>query len=513
MGTPIDKALKSIFKGGVIVFVGSLLSKFISLAFRILVGRTGVESYGVISVMMAVFSTALLFSNLGVPNGIQRYASYYLERGEKESAIGSIHTGTIIVSVSSILTAATLFALAPFLSNQVFSNPNLILPIKLAAIAIPFRAYTAIFMHITNALGKMQYSTITDKIFINAAQLVLAFSLIYLGYGYLGAAFAYSVTFILGAFLSAYFAYRELPEAFQKVTSYWNFREIFHHSWPLILAGVFSRITGNIDTFMIQGFLSSTEVGLYQAAFPFGSALLIGSGMFSTIFLSDASKLISKGKEEQLARTYRTVVKWTSIITVPMFLVLFAFPKTVLILFGAEYYSAGNILRVVAVGFLISGLIGPAANIYQAIEKTKLNFYTSAILGILNLGLNFALIPVYGAIGAAWASTLSFGIVAIVNIYLVSRIIGKQPFRKSIIKVWISALIAIASVYYISNLLFEVAPVWFFIISLGFYGVIYTLALLLFDTIEEEDLMIMKAIRDKTGLELKRTEKIVRKLV
>jgi len=135
-----EKALKSIFKGGAIVFIGSLISKFVSLAFRILVGRTGVESYGVISVMMAVFSTALLFSNLGVPNGIQRYGSYYLGKDHKDSAIGTVHTGTAIVSISSILTAILLFVLAPFLSNEIFGNSDLILPIRMAAVAVPFRA-------------------------------------------------------------------------------------------------------------------------------------------------------------------------------------------------------------------------------------------------------------------------------------------------------------------------------------------------------------------------------------
>lgn len=513
MGETSEKAIKSIFKGGAIVFLGSLISKFISLAFRILVGRTGIGNYGEISVMMAVFSFAMLFSNLGVPSGIQRYVSYYLGRDEKELALGSIYAGSAIITLSTILTASILYASAPFLATNIFNNPNLTLLIRLVAIAVPFRAYTSIFMHVTNSLGKMQYSTFTDKIFINATQLGLAFWLINAGYGYLGAAFAYSATFILGAFISAYFVYREMPEAFKISSKNLNFKEIFYHSWPLVLAGVFSKITGNIDTFMIQGFLSSTKVGLYQAAFPFGSALLIGSGMFSTIFLSDASKIISKGNSQELAKTYRTVVKWTSIVTVPMFLILFAFPKTVLILFGAEYYSAENILRVISVGFLISGIIGPASNVYQAIDRTKLNFYTSATLGILNLSLNFILIPIYGVIGAAWASTISFGAIALINIILVSRILGKQPFRNSVFKVWLAGLTAIGVVYFLSNIFFEITPAWFFIIALGIYGVVYALMLLALNTIEDEDLLIMKAIRDKTGLELEKTEEIVRKVM
>lgn len=508
-----DKALKSIFKGGAIMLVGSLVSKFVSLLFRILVGRTGVAEYGQISVMMAVFSTAILFSQLGVPNGVQRYVAYYLGKDEEQKAIGSFQTGLKIITASSIVTGITLFASANWLATTVFHNPDLTVLIRLAAIAVPFRAYSAISMHLTNALEKMHYSVLNDKIITNALQLILAFALITLGYGYFGAAIAYSVTFVLGGFLGIYFAYREFPEVFTTRSRYTDYGEIFHHSWPLVLAGLFSKITGNIDTFMLQSFISSEKVGLYQAAFPFASALTMASGMFGAIFLSNASELISQGKNETLKKTYRTVVKWTSITMVPMFLIVFAFPRVVLTLFGAEYYAAENILRILSLGFIINGLVGPAGNIYQALEKTKLNFYTTAVVGISNLVLNFLLIPEYGVMGAAWASTASLTIAALINGAIVYRVTGRQPIRKSVVKVWVSGLIGITGVYLATNILFTYTPKWFFVVDLVLFGLLYSVIMLSLGTIEEEDLMIMKAIRDKTGLELEKTEKMIRKII
>jgi O-antigen/teichoic acid export membrane protein len=506
-----SKVLKSVFKGGLIVFVGNIFSKVISLLYRILVGQTGVSEYGQISVMMAVFSTALLFSQLGVPNGVQRFIAYYRGKNEEQKAIGAAQTGLKITTVSSLVTALVLFLSAPFIAQNIFHNGELTLLIQLAAIGLPFRAYSAIFMHITDSLGKMQYSVVNDKIIVNGTQLALAAALIQLGYGYIGAAVAYVSTFVLGSFVGLYFVYKVLPKVITSHSSYTNFGELFSHSWPLVIAGVFAKITSNIDTFMIQSLTSSGNVGLYQAAFPFASSLTIASGIFAGIFLSNASELISKGKMGDLASTYRTVVKWTSLTMAPMFLVLLFFPKAVLFLFGPEYYGAADVLRVLSIGFVFSGIAGPAQQIYQSMEKTKYNLYISATVGILNLSLNALLIPKIGLMGAAWASTLSLLTVAMINIYLVYKITGKQPFRFSVIKVWLAGSLSLSTVYLLNNLLFEVAPKWFYLIDVVLIAISYPLALLLLRTIEEDDLMIIEGLQEKIGYRSEKLEKIVRK--
>lgn len=474
-------------------------------------GGTGVSEYGSVSVMMAIFSTGMIFAQIGIPNGIQRFVAYYLGRDEKYKAIGSFQTGLALITASSVITGTILFVSAPWLANSIFQNSKLTLLIRMAAVALPFRAYASSTMSLTSALGKMRYAVINDKIFVNLTQLVLAALLIRAGFGYIGAAFAYAFTFAIGAFIGIYFAYKEFPELFTKLSEFRNTKKIIHHSSPLVLAGLFSSITGNLDTFMIQSFMSSENVGIYQAAFPFASALIIGSSMFGSIFLSNASELISKGKNKALTSTYRTIVKWTAIITIPAFLVLMAFPKTVLILFGSEYYSAAGALRILSLGFFAKAITGPAGNIYQAVERTNLNFYTSAAVGISNLILNLLLIPRLGIVGAAWASTGSLTIAAIMNFIIVYQVIGKSLFKKSLFKILISGLLAISSIYILSNSLFKTVPAWFFPVDLVLFGLIYTILILGLRTIEHNDKIIIEGLQEKTGLDLDRVDNLIDK--
>lgn len=499
-----DDALKSIFKGASIVFVGIIISKIFGLLFRVLVGRhLGPSEYGVITLMMAVFSVATTFGHLGIHNGVQRYISFYRGEEEHEKVIGTIRTGYIMIFMSSLIAGIILFVLSPVISIEILNERKLIWPLRMISVILPLWGVARISISTTNALEKMQYKVYISQIWTNVTEVGLAAILIYLGYSYLGAAFAYAFGFGTSAILGIYYVKKLLPETFaRKKAAKYNFDELWSHSWPLLAAGVFGVIIGHIDTFMIQYFKGSESVGLYQAAYPFAALLLIGNKMFSSIFLSRASYLTSKS-EKDLSKTFKVVVKWISIITVPIFLLLLAYPRSVLILFGAEYYQVENVLRILLIGFFLNTIIGPANRVYQAIDRTKVITLLSIILATANFALNLILIPIYSITGAAIASAASFGLIFVVKILYLYRFTGTLPFRKSILKVMASGIIAISIIYLTTRLFFSNTPEWFLAPALIMYAVLYPSCVLLSGTIESEDLEIVYAIDEKIPFNVK----------
>ena len=496
MSSEKNKALRSIFKGASIVFIGIAISKVLALAFRVLVGRAlGPEDYGIISVMMAVFSSALVFGHMGINKGIQRYVSYHREE-DKEKMLSYARTGFLLILIPSTTVALILFASAPWISVYIFNEPKLIWPIRMAALAIPFWGIARCCIAITNALEKMQYKVYISRIWANASEVALAFLLVYIGYGYLGAAFAYAFGFASASVLGLYYVRKIYPELFSgKKTSY-NFRELWQYSWPLFAASTFGILTSHIDTFMLQYFTGSESVGFYQAAYPFAALLLIGKSAFSSIFLSRASFLASKS-EKDLAETFKTIIKWVFMITIPVFLLLIAYPRSVLVLFGEQYYTVENVLRILLLGFLIHAVIAPAKEIYQAVGRTKIITTISIILGGFNIVLNAALIPLYGITGAAIATAASFILIFIVKLFYIHKITGEIPFKKSIAKVFISGLLTIGIILSISHTLFETAPEWFIIPAFLLFALLYPLLLILTRSLEEDDLEIINTIEKK----------------
>ena len=511
MSSEKNKALNSILKGASIIFIGVVISKLLGLLFRVLVGRTlGPTEYGIIALLIAVFSAAETFGHMGINRGVQRYISFY--RGEEDlvKMVGTARSGYLLILLPSIIVGALLFVFAPWLSVEIFDEERLITPLQMAAVAIPFWGVAKVSVAVTNAFEKMQYKVYINKIWTNSSEVFLAFLLIYLGYGYIGASFAYVFGFATASVLGLYYVQKVFPEVFSYGDSDKNYSQLWQHSWPLFAAGVFGIITGHIDTFMIQYFIGAEQVGIYQAAYPFAILLLAGNSMFSKIFLSRASYLTSKSQED-LTATFRVIVKWVTLVTLPVFLLLLAYPRSVLVLFGAEYYAAENVLRILLVGFMIHAVMEPAKDVFQAVDRTKLITGLSVIVAGLNFGLNIFLIPLYGITGAALASTATFIVVFGVKALFIHRILGVQPFRTSIFRIMAAGIAGIGLIVLIANSLFVSTPYWFLIPGFIGFGLVYSVLTVLFGSFEEEDITILHTVDEKTVFNLKSVIKIVEK--
>ena len=84
------------------------------------------------------------------------------------------------------------------------------------------------------------------------------------------------------------------------------------------------------------------------------------------------------------------------------------FSKEFIMLLDAKYASAYRLVPLIIVGILFSqagGLLN--LSIYQK-KKTKQIMYLILGAGILNIGLNWLLVPMYGSFGAALATTMTF---------------------------------------------------------------------------------------------------------
>lgn len=505
MGDQKNNALKKIFAGGSIIFLSVLVAKVLALGYRLITGRfLGPEEYGVLTLMMAIYSTVTTLAFLNIEEGVQKYVSQYRGTGNYPKIKGTIHSGLFMLLFVSTVVGTSLFLLSEYIALNIFGQKLAIWPIRFVAISLPFLGAMQLLTNVAEGYENMKPTAYTGQIGVNLIKFVLTAFLVALGYGYLGAAFAFSFSIIAASFLAVYFYRKIIPKEVVKSKASYNFKEIIVFSGPLLAAGVFGIFSNQIDTYMLQYFLGSSEVGLYNAAYPIAMIVTI-SDNFSSIFMSAASRLKAEGNKEVNAELFRAVTKWISALGVPIFLILFLFPETALILFGKEYYGAAGALRILSIGFLANALSSPIVNIYQAYDRTELNFVTTVILASSNISLNYIFIAIMelGINGAAIATTTSFLITGVFNIYMSYKFLGKSPFKKSMIMMLIFAVISISVPYLISNLLFKITPAWFLIFNLIIFGALYTLLTGFTGILEKEDKMIIEGVLRKTGLDEK----------
>jgi O-antigen/teichoic acid export membrane protein len=231
-----------------------------------------------------------------------------------------------------------------------------------------------------------------------------------------------------------------------KISENWTFykhfdlstaKQLLNTSWPLIFSGLVVMIYMRIDQIMIKEMLGEYEVGIYSAAVKLSEIFYFIPMLITTSLFPAILKSKQQGEElykKRLQRLY-TFMFWLAVVIIlPM---SFLSDKLIIMFFGAPYQDAGPILMV-HVWASIFVFWGVASGKWFLVENLQvLSLINAASGAAVNLFLNYKLMPVYGVMGAAYATLASYAVAAYlmnfmfaksrVNFYLLSNSVF--PFR------------------------------------------------------------------------------------
>ena len=194
----------------------------------------------------------------------------------------------------------------------------------------------------------------------------------------------------------------------QRLSVDWRIgKELLSRSKYYIIPSLMVIIFQHTDRIMIKLMIDETETGFYSAAIT-----CIGiTGFVFTAILDSARPVILEGKEKNQEIYEKRLVQLYSIITCLSLAqsigMTFLAKPIVLILYGAEYSKTAAILAV-AVWYNTFGHYGSVRNIWILAEDKQKYLLGINVTGALaNVILNFCLIPIWGAVGAAVASVIT----------------------------------------------------------------------------------------------------------
>jgi len=114
--------------------------------------------------------------------------------------------------------------------------------------------------------------------------------------------------------------------------------------------------------------------------------------------------------------------------SIPVALVFILFGGGLLgYLYGAEYEQGATALRILAVAQLANVFVGSTGTIMNMTGHESIAMRVIGLSVVLNVALNFALVPAYGASGAAFATGISLVVWNLVLWYWIRRRTGLRP--------------------------------------------------------------------------------------
>jgi len=187
-------------------------------------------------------------------------------------------------------------------------------------------------------------------------------------------------------------------------------KDLLKDSWPLILSSIAIIIYMRIDQVMLGTMLNSSALGIYSAAVKISEKwyfipTIISLSVFPSII---NTKKKSEGKYLDRLQKLYDFFTWFSI-CFALLITLFS-KSIILFLYGQDYSQASSVLSVhIWAGVFV--FLGIASRRYLIIENaTKITFFRTFSGALSNVILNVILIPIYGIMGAAYATLVSYAI-------------------------------------------------------------------------------------------------------
>lgn len=513
--TGLDESLVKITKGAGIAFIGSLAGLFLGFLGKLLVVRYGTEAeYGVFSLAFALLTICVLIGTLGLEQGTVRSIAYARGKNEGERVRGIISASLWLALMAGLIVCFILFLTSGAIAEGIFHEPALSLPLKIFATAVPFLILINVFVSIFRGFDRMEPTVYFRDILRGALFPLLLLGIIFLSLPFQWVFYAYLGSVIICCIALIIYAIKRLPSPIRVATNVSAnplAKELLVFSLPLFGAGMLGMIIAWTDTLMLGYFKIPADVGLYNAAQPLAWFISAPLGVMVLIYMPVTSGLYAQGSISGMRRNFFILTKWLCSATLPLFLILFLFPETALsFLFGVNYTSAANALRILSLGFMINNLLGPNGATLIAMGKSRFMMWATLVTAVLNVGLNIALIPPLGIEGAAIASVAAQTSVNLIRCGKLYSLSKAQPLSKNLLKPTITSLVLIFLMQFIFGDF--VTVVWWMLplLLISYYG-IYGLSVLLTKSIDREEIAMLLAVEKRTGINAFLIKRILRR--
>jgi len=396
--------IKRILKGGLGLFIDSIAITFLNFIFVFIAAKfLGPTWFGLLAISLSVFTVIEIFSNFGLPNTIQRFLS---GRGEKNA--NKIY-GTIFLIgfISAFITFIILFFSATFISNGIFNEPKLEYLLKYLSIALLFSSPSVLIKAVLIAKEKIDSVIIID--IINYGARIIIFVILFLFFKEINVVvWAINIGYIISVVIAVFYLRKlNLKPEFNFSFSY--YRNVISYSLPLLFVGFSYVISQQSDRLML-GILSTTfAVGIYELVSKLAQILQFLHGSFVRIFMPIASEAFRDGNINDIKKSYFFISRWVSITNSIILMIFAGFGGKIISLFGQDFsiITSYRVLLILGIYSFFGTWVGPSGALLQMTNKQKIELINTVVFILINISLNYFLIPIYGIFGAAYATLIS----------------------------------------------------------------------------------------------------------
>jgi O-antigen/teichoic acid export membrane protein len=357
--------------------------------------------YGIIALLAAVEAPAKLAFRWGVDGAFMRYWYECEDERDRQQLASTLFFFLLAVNGTLLVVAV---AVAPFISTPLFDHPGYTLALQLVLLNTFAIGFTFIPFHVLrmkNLAGQYAGLALARSVATLLLRLLL---IVGFGYGVMGIVISdVIVTAVLMIVLLRWFA-PLIRLTFSRAV----LRRSLAFGLPRVPHGFALQAMAVADRFILQKFRSIGEIGAYSMGVTFGLIPKIALAAFESAW---APFYYATSKEPDAKQVFATVTTYGIAVLALMTAGLSAIAHDVLaVMTHGQFVDAAPVVSWTALGVFFYGVYLLTSIGLNITSQTRYYPVSTLAGAATNIGLNLALIPTYGMLGAAWANAAAYAL-------------------------------------------------------------------------------------------------------
>lgn len=429
----------SFMKSGLFYMMGNLLSRGISFLLLPLYSRyISAEEYGIYALLLAFYTVVSALLQGGLQNGFAKYYFETSDRHKRELIFSSYFNGSLIISLA---VCSLLFIFSGTVSKLLLGSSNAAGLVRIVLLMNFIDALMFISLYLLKTMelsGRVFYLSGISAV-LNL--LLNVWLIMFRKTGIEGILWAQIITNTIMLAILLFGIRRYIRPVI--VTGI--LKKIIIFSAPLAIAGIFTDLTDVADRFILNIYLDAKTVGIYSFSYKIAMVMNVLVISFRTAWTPYSLRTYRERQDYGIifASQFKKLIAMSAL----LFLAVSIFIDDLFILningerlFDAQYLPGITIIPVVLAGYIFNGLAS-FFSVYPFVSNKSYHFLAAdTIAAASNIAINFLLIPVWGIMGAAFATCVSY-LFCMVYLALISRSI---EIRYDYIRLVIFLIIIIA---------------------------------------------------------------------
>jgi O-antigen/teichoic acid export membrane protein len=401
------------------------------------------SDYGRLEIFQTTLSILGVIILMGLASALFMSYFKYDDEEKRKTVVG---TTFIFLTGSSLFFLLILLALAGDFSRVFFGSIDYTLYFRVIFLTSFFTVGTAIAFSVLRLREQSKkYAILALVQFLTSAGLSILF-VVGLHRGVLGV--------LEGGLIASFLLYsillRDIIKNAKLSFSVAELKEMLSFGLPFVPAGLAAWVMTMADRYFLQFLSTPQELGLYSLGYKFG--LVVQGLIVGPFALAWGPFFWSVAKEKNAKEIYSSVFTYFTLVAMAVALVLSVLSKQVLEIMAAPaFYGAYRVIPLIAVSYVLYGCYNILPVGIYLEKRTK---YLALIFGVgalVNLGLNYLLIPSYGMMGAAVATLIAYLLLPVGSYFVSNRYYAIRYEWSRVAKIFVAAGLVYAGSLFING--------------------------------------------------------------